>query len=307
MKFIAIKTENGKLTGDIAFYCRVLKVSRQGFYNHLETQKKPWKYEALAAEMYKIIDEDECNDTYGRYRMHKALELKREGKDGDFPHIPCERTVYRIMERLGIAHTPKRKPNGITKADREAMKSDDEIRRDFTAERPLEKAVTDITEIQTADGKLYISIIEDCFDNAVLGLSMADNMKAGLCVDTLKSAIMAYPRLRGAIIHSDRGSQYTSYEYRQAIEKYGIIQSMNSAGGRCHDNAKCESLWGRFKEELLYERHDTRKMPMAKVKSLIWRYFMSYWNNRRICSANGGFPPMVKRKKFYEGQYAETA
>jgi putative transposase len=88
--------------------------------------------------------------------------------------------------------------------------------------------VTDITEIQTADGKLYISIIEDCFDNAFLGLSMADNMKAGLCVDTLKSAIIAYPGLRGAIIHSDRGSQYTSYEYRQAIEKYGIIQSMNS-------------------------------------------------------------------------------
>ncbi len=167
--------------------------------------------------------------------------------------------------------------------------------------------MTDITEIQTADGKLYISIIEDCFDNAVLGLSMADNMKAGLCVDTLKSAIMAYPGLRGAIIHSDRGSQYTSYEYRQAIEKYGIIQSMNSAGGRCHDNAKCESLWGRFKEELLYDRYDAKKMPMAAVKSLIWRYFMSYWNNRRICSANGGLPPMVKRKKFYEGQYTKTA
>jgi transposase InsO family protein len=239
--------------------------------------------------------------------MHKALELKKEAKDGDFPHIPCERTVYRIMERLGIVHTPKRKPNGITKADKEAMKSDDKIKRDFTAQRPLEKAVTDITEIQTADGKLYISTIEDCFDNAVLGLSMADNMKAGLCVDTLKSAIMSYPGLRGAIIHSDRGSQYTSGEYRQAIEKYGIIQSMNSAGGRCHDNAKCESLWGRFKEELLYDRYDTKKMPMTVVKSLIWRYFMSYWNNRRICSANGGLPPMVKRKKFYEGQYSKTA
>jgi mRNA degradation ribonuclease J1/J2 len=78
-------------------------------------------------------------------------------------------------------------------------------------------------------------------------------------------------------------------------------------GGRCHDNAKCESLWGRFKEELLYDRYDAKKMSMAAVKSLIWRYFMSYWNNRRICSANGGLPPMVKRKKFYERQYAKTA
>jgi putative transposase len=82
---------------------------------------------------------------------------------------------------------------------------------------------------------------------------------------------------------------------------------MNSAGGRCHDNAKCESLWGRFKEELLYDRYDAKKMSMAAVKSLIWRHFMSYWNNRRICSANGGLPPMVKRKKFYERQYAKTA
>ena len=89
------------------------------------------------------------------------------------------------------------------------MKSDDKIKRDFTAQRPLEKAVTDITEIQTADGKLYISTIEDCFDNAVLGLSMADNMKAGLCVDTLKSAIMSYPGLRGAIIHSDYTEENT--------------------------------------------------------------------------------------------------
>ena len=239
--------------------------------------------------------------------MYKSLELKKEAENGTFPHIPCERTIYRIMKKLDMVHTPKRKPNGITKADREAMMSDDKIKRDFTSEQPLEKAVTDITEITTADGKLYVSSIEDCFDNMVLSLSMADNMKACLCVDTLKSAVMAYPGLRGAKIHSDRGSQYTSSEYRLAIEKYGIIQSMNSAGGRCHDNAKCESLWGRFKEELLYGRYDTKKMKMAEVKSIVWRYFMSYWNNRRICSANGGLPPMVKRKRYYESQYAKTA
>jgi len=257
--------------------------------------------------MYEIIDTDECNDTYGRYRMHKALELKRNAEGSNFPYIPHERTIYRVMEKLDLVHTPKRKPNGLTKADREAMKSDDKIKRDFYAEEPLIKAVTDITEIKTAEGKLYVSVIEDCFDNAVLGLSIADNMKAELCVETLRSALTAYPGLRGAIIHSDRGSQYTSNEYRKAIEKYGINQSMNSAGGRCHDNAKCESLWGRFKEELLYDRYDTEKMPMVDVKSLIWRYFMSYWNNRRICSANGGLPPMVKRKRYYEGLKASAA
>jgi len=159
--------------------------------------------------MMEIIDEDECNDTYGRYRMQKALELKKEAEGDKFPHIPCERTVYRIMEKLGIEYTPKRKPNGLTKADREAMKSDDKINRNFAAEKPLEKAVTDITEVQTANGKLYISAIEDCFDNAILGLSMATNMKASLCVDTLKSAIMAYPGLRGGLVHSDYAEENT--------------------------------------------------------------------------------------------------
>jgi hypothetical protein len=193
MKFIAFKTSNGSIKGKIALYCQVLKVSRQGFYYYIESLGKPWKYEALAAKMYEIINEDECNDTYGRYRMHNALEFKRDAEGGEFPYIPHERTVYRVMEKLGLVHTPKRKPNGLTKADREAMKSDDKLKRDFEADKPLEKCVTDITEVKTADGKLYISVVEDCFDNAILGLSMADNMRAGLCVETLKSAMMAYP------------------------------------------------------------------------------------------------------------------
>jgi transposase InsO family protein len=300
MKFIAIKTDNGQKKGEISFYCRVLDVTRQGFYNYVKSLGKPWKHTALAAQMQEIIAQDECNDTYGYVRMREALALKRETQPEGFPHIPCERTVYRIMERLGLNHRPKRKPNGLTKADKEAQKSDDKVNRDFSAEKPLQKCVTDITETKCLDGKLYISVIEDCFDNAVLGLSMADNMRAGLCVDTLKSACLAYPGLRGAIVHSDRGSQYTSGEYRRAVGKYGIVQSMNGAGGRCHDNAKCESLWARFKEELLYGRYNTATMTMAEAKSLIWRYFMSYWNNRRICSANGGLPPMVKRQRYYE-------
>ena len=85
--------------------------------------------------------------------------------------------------------------------------------------------------------------IFDCFGSTVLGLAMDDNMRAELCVRTLKSAAAAYPALRGTIVHSDRGSQYTSGAYRETVEKYGILQSMNSDGGRCHDNARCESMW----------------------------------------------------------------
>ena len=74
---------------------------------------------------------------------------------------------------------------------------------------------------------------------------------------------------------------------------------MNSDGGRCHDNARCESMWARLKEELFYGRYNPENMTVAEVKKLIWRYFMSYWNNRRICSSNNGLPPLVKRKQYY--------
>ena len=294
--FLAVKTDDGRIKGKISFYCKMLKVSRQAFHNYLKTKDALWKYQSLAYAMLDICSEDECNDTYGRIRMYQALKLKQpEGVP-----IPSERTVYRIMEEIGLNHKPKHKPNGITKADKEARKSDDFIKRDFTAEKPLEKCVTDMTEIKASDGKLYVSAIFDCYDLTVLGLAIDTNMKATLCEQTLDNAVKAYPALRGAIIHSDRGTQYTSELYRKAINQYGIRQSMNRAGGRCHDNARCESMWARFKEELLYGRYDTTAMTIEQLKTLIWRYFISYWNNRRICSANGGLPPMIKRQQYYD-------
>ena len=67
-----------------------------------------------------------------------------------------------------------------------------------------------------------------------------------------------------------------------------------------HDNAKCESMWSRMKEELFYNRYDTRKLTREELKKLIWRYYMSYWNNRRICTANGGLPPILKEQQYYD-------
>ena len=295
MRFIDIKTEGGTTKGKIALYCNTLHVTRQGFYWYLKHRDDPWKYESIAEKIRDIVAEDECNDTYGRCRMYQALKLKYPDED-----IPGERTVYRIMDEIGFSHRPKRKPGGITKADRNARKSDDLLKRDFSAEKPLEKCVTDITEIPAQDGKLYVSAIFDCYDLEVLGLAMSDNMKADLCVSTIKNACMSFPSISGAIVHSDRGSQYTSTLYRAELERCGIIQSMNSDGGRCHDNARCEAMWARMKEELLYGRYDTKGMTIEELKTLIWRYYMIYWNTRRICSANGGLPPMIKRKQYYE-------
>ena len=116
MKFIALKTKDGSSKGNITFFCRVLHVSRQGYYQYLVMKDRPWKYQPLADAMKNILTEDICNDTYGRTRMYQALTM-RQPKNVD---IPSERTVYRVMEEIGISHHPRRKPNGITKADRDA-------------------------------------------------------------------------------------------------------------------------------------------------------------------------------------------
>ena len=98
MKFIDIKTEGGKIRGKLSFYCAALRVSRQGFYYYLKHKNDPWKYEDIAEKIRAIIAEDECNDTYGRSRMYDALKQKYPEDD-----IPGERTVYRIMQKIGFS------------------------------------------------------------------------------------------------------------------------------------------------------------------------------------------------------------
>lgn len=128
---------------------------------------------------------------------------------------------------------------------------------------------------------------------------MDDNVRAELSERTLVNAHKSYG-LTGTIVHSDRGSQYTSEKYREAVRRCGVIQSMNSAG-RCHDNARCESMCARMKEELFYSRNrKSENYTIEELKSMISRYFMSYWNNRRICFTNGGIPPAVKRQQYYD-------
>jgi len=280
--------ETKKTEYSIEFMRKTLGVTRGGYYKWLKNRNKPYKYESLLAKMKQILEEDKENSEYGVVRMYEALKYKYNIKES-------QSTVARVMRENGLIHKKKRNPLSLTKEDKEAQKEDDLLKRDFKAEKPNEKAVTDITQLETADGRLYISGAFDCYDNYCLGLSMDNNMRKELVIDTILQV-----RKDDIIIHSDRGKQYTSEEYKKTMKYFKMKQSMNSAGGRCHDNAKCESMWARFKEELIYGKLDTSKMRMEEVKQLVFRYFMGYWNNRRICSSIGGVPSAYKRAKYYE-------
>ena len=274
-------------------YCRVLEVSRQGYYAYLTRQNRLWKYQGLAAAMQEIHEEDICNDTYGRRRMYQALLLKQQEGVG----IPSERTVYRVMEQIGLNHHPRRRPNGITKADRAARKPDDLLKRDFSADKPLEKCVTDITELKRRTESCMFRLSS----TALISLFLAYLWTTTCGPDCVCERWTA--RWRPARISEGPSSTPIAALSTPAMltgQRCGIRQSMNSDGGRWHDNARCESLWARMKCELFYDRLDSESLTVEELKTMIWRYFMSYWNRRRICSANGGLPPLVNRQAYFD-------
>ena len=112
------------------------------------------------------------------------------------------------MRELNLIHERKRRPKGLTKATTEVQEQENLIKQDFTADRPFTKLLTDISQIQCEDGKLYISPILDCFGGEILALQMRNNMKKELCIDTIEAAARRYP-IRGAILHSDYAEEKT--------------------------------------------------------------------------------------------------
>lgn len=207
------------------------------------------------------------------------------------------------MSEAGLIHRHRR-PYGITKADTETQNRENMIKRNFSSDKPLKKLLTDITEVQCSDGKLYVSPILDCFNGEIVALEMRDNMKKELCIDTVKQLREKYGRLEGTILHSDRGCQYTSYAFRRTLVSAGIIQSL-SGTAHCYDNARMESFFATLKKEKLYQI-PTYKMKREEVKTVIFRYIFGYYNTLRINSfnENGLSPVAFRSSKDFSNQAA---
>ena len=143
--------------------CKVLKISESGYYRWLKNKDKPSKRHLLLVKIKEILSEHPDNANYGYDRIHKALEIRG---------IKVSRnTVYRAMKDGNLIHKV-RKPHGITKASTEIQDKENLIKRDFTADKPVKKLLTDITEVQCLDGKLYISPIMDCYNGEILEMSI---------------------------------------------------------------------------------------------------------------------------------------
>lgn len=218
---------------------------------------------------------------------------------------PSRSTVIRAMKKGNLLHESHRSPDGLTKKDKKAEQPENIVNRDFTAKEANVKWLTDITQTPCRDGKLYIAPVMDCFGGEIISLAMDNNMKKELCIKAAKEAYKFRKPKSGFLFHSDAGSQYTSLKYKIELGKMHAIQSMSDVG-KCYDNCRMESFFATLKKEKLYQL-DTMKMTMEEVKTEVWR-FVQYYNRTRICTFNeGGYPPVVYRKKVAAGELKAAA
>ena len=266
----------------VVLMCRVLEVSRSGFY--------AWRSrEPSAAEVRRGELADEARTThadvrarYGGPRMR--AELAARG------HERCVNTVARVMREAGIAAKTRRKFKQTTDSNHTLPVAENVLDRAFDPEEPNTRWCADITYIPTREGWLYLAAVEDLFSRRIVGWSMDQTMTSRLVVDALEMALAR--RLEGSspsglVAHSDRGSQYASEHYRRRLKEERIACSM-SRRGNCWDNAAVESFFASLKKELVHgEDYATRDQARASI----FEYVEVFYNRVRRHSTLGYVSP----------------
>ena len=259
--------------------CRLLEVSSSGYY---VWRVRPESQRARTdRELTRVIRRLHA-DSDGVYGSRKiTADLRDEG-------YQCGRhKVARLMRKAGLKGCPKRRFKVTTQRDPSHPVADNLLEQDFTAEGPNERWASDITYISTRQGWLYLAVVMDLYSRRIVGWSMGRWISRHLVIDALNMAISQ--RLpEGALIHhSDRGSQYTSDDFRDALKKHGIDCSM-SARGNCYDNAVVESFFGLLKRERV---NRTRYLTRDEAQADVFDYIERFYNRKRRHSYLGNICP----------------
>jgi transposase InsO family protein len=273
--------------------CGWLGVSKSGYY---DWRSRPQSAAAERRELLKIKIKalfEVNNAEYGYRRMHAALTRGGERC--------CPGLVRDLMRGLGLEPCqPKPWRRSLTEQGA-AGPIPDLVSRDFTAGKPGQKMVGDITYIPTWQGWLYLATVIDCATRKIAGWAMDDNYKTPLIKDAVRMAARNISLPEGAIFHSDRGSNYTSAEFAAELTRLGIRQSVGRTG-ICYDNALAESVNGTLKVELVYR---TAYPTREKAREDIARWIELRYNRTRLHSALGYRTPQEVMDEYLNGQEAE--
>lgn len=278
VKYMVIYRRKDKYS--ISEMCRFLSVSRSGYYDFVRRMDIPSKDLPLAEKIREC--QEKCGKTYGYRRVHIWLE-----RNGIY-HNP--KTILRVMQKYSLLSVVRRKK--YHNCGNVLHKYPNLLNRDFKADRPNQKWVTDISYIKTTQGTLYLSVIRDLFDNSIVAYKTGTKQNVNLVLSTISAAKKKEKVTAELQLHSDQGFQYTSHSYFKLTQSYGIIQSM-SRRGNPYDNALAENFFSILKTECIYR---TKLKTYEEAKSLIDEYI--YFYNHERLQLKTKLTPLEKRNQF---------
>jgi len=276
----------------LVLMCEWISVSRSGYYiwRRRPDSATACRRADLKALIQKVFDES--HGTYGYRRIHAEINRRR---------VPCGPELARALVReLGLVACQPRPWRRTTIPDPGASTTPDRLLRDFTSDALGAKLVGDITYIRTWSGWLYLATVIDCHTKMIVGYAMAEHMETSLIREAIDMAARNITLPENAVFHSDRGSQYTSSEYRTRLRELGIHPSLGRTG-ICYDNAMAESFNAALKNELVYR---TAFPTQKHARTAIARYIELFYNRKRLHSGLGYRTPTEVRDAFLNRQVA---
>ena len=260
----------------ISVMCEFFEVSRSGYYGYVKRLGKPERDADLAKEIEQC--QSRTDKTYGYRRVWKWLRGRNIERN--------PKTVLRVMKKYGLLSEIRRRRKWVN-LGQQMHRYENLLNRQFHADRPNSKWVTDISYIQTKEGVLYLSMIRDLYDNSIVAYKTASQQTVNLVLDTIRLAMKKEKKKVAAELqlHSDQGFQYTSNAYFKLTQSYGITPSM-SRKGNPYDNAMAENFFSILKTECIY-RHKSKTLKEAD--ELIDRY-IHFYNHERIQNKTGVAP-----------------
>jgi len=274
----------------ISKLCKYLKVSKSGYYRWLKAGRPiRYSFDNILADMIEEI----FYETHKGYRFIRDEIIRRYGV------IFNDKTIYKYMKILGLS-SPIRKKKYVccTKQDpneKARIVCDNYLARNFTASRPLEKLVTDVSYIYSQEGRMYLSVIKDLYDNSILAYTISRFNDLKLVMDNVYMVINNnWDSTNTCILHSDQGFQYTNIEYIRYLDEYGVTIS-HSRKANCYDNACCENFFGHLKSECL-ELKDIPKTNDELI-TMVNKY-IHFYNCERPQRKLKGMTPMEYRQSY---------
>ena len=205
-------------------------------------------------------------------------------------------TTERLMRKLGIQGVKRGKGYKTTIPDDAAARPADLVQRQFTATRPNQLWVADVTYVATWRGVVYVAFVVDVFSRCIVGWRVWNSLKTDLVLDALEQALYARTDTKGLVHHSDRGSQYLSIRYSERLTEAGIKASVGSVGDS-YDNALAETMFGLFKSEVIWPRGPWKNLEEVEYATLEW---VDWFNNRRLLEPIGDIPPAEFEQAYYD-------